>query len=239
MLPFPANSYVKSEVSMKTRTLFTASLVANAVLVGAMTYVCQQMPEPAHQPADARSVVNAGSDGATSLAKPADGSPRFGPVMEILLPKPGKDHRSEMFDLETGRCLTEPDFDFFGRKVKAYVAWMQANGLDISGVVHEGREVFCVCYYMAAVPVDSKLWEAATPAEVLASPELARIHDPKRSVIMPAQAKTDTFVFRTREGATGMLQVLGATADRHSVKIRYKLVQPAVATLAQAGFALP
>ncbi len=224
---------------MKTKTLFAASLVANAVLVGAIAYFYQQISQPNHQSDVAGSVANASFDEPTLLASPVDGGPRFSPVRDAVLARPGKDGRSEILDLETGRRLTEPDFEFFGRNVKAYVAWMHANGLDISGVVHEGREVFCVCYAMAVVPVDAGYWEKATPAGILADPELARIHDPKRSVIMPTQSETDTFIFRTREGATGILQVLGATSDHRSVKIRYKLARPAVATLAQANSTLP
>ena len=55
---------------------------------------------------------------------------------------------------------------------------------------------------------------------------LPQLEPNKITAISPVTDKTDTWLFRTREGARGILQILGQSHDPLGVRIRYKLVQP-------------
>jgi len=211
---------------MRTRMLLCLSALLNVTLLGAVVYVYKQIPEKSYVQPDARVVSHTSAPEEVSLVSPNDSGLRFRPVVVALLPSAESGERPQLFDIETGLRLTEPDYEFFGYNAKANIAWIRTNGLDISGVVNPEGQALCVCYYMAVVPVHPDRWERGTATEVLTDPELAAIHDPKRPVIMPAHHQTDTFLFRTSDGATGILQVPGVTPDRSQVRLRYKLVEP-------------
>ena len=213
---------------MKTKILLVASVFLNIALLGTVALLSKQNPEQNPIPADARIVATSGYAEGVGFTDRTRTAVPFGTVIEALLPAPPEAGRPELLDLETGRRLREPDSEYFAGNARANIAWIRTNGLDISGVVLSGRNFMCICYYMAVVPVNSQRWEQATPAEIIADPELARIRDPKRPFIFPARDKSDTYLFRTAEGTPGILQVVGLTPNNRNVKIRYKLVQAAV-----------
>lgn len=219
---------------MKIKMLLITSLILNVTLLGAVTYLSRQIPDLDAMATDARVVANGSFDAASGSTSPAGLVPRRGTVVETLLPIPREAGRHQLLDIETGRCLTEPDFEDFGRNAKANIAWIRANGLDLSAIAFDETNVMCIGYYLAAIPVAPRLWEEAVLAEIGANPELVAIQDPKRTALMPERCKTDTFLFRTSDGAVGVLQILGATADRRNVRIRYKLAPRALASPAQS-----
>jgi hypothetical protein len=209
---------------MKTKMMLFLSGGLNVALVGALTFIYKQIPDRDFVTANGVLAVKSDRAGGVRSAQSEVAPPRLGAVIETLLPCPKDAQKPELFDFETGRRMTEPDLAAFEFNTRASAAWIRANGLDIAGVNLQSGDSICFGYYLAVVPVAHQLWEAATPAVVPPHPELDAIREPKRPIIAPAQSHTDTFLFRTTEGTTGMLQILGPTEDRRCVKIRYKLL---------------
>lgn len=210
---------------MSVKTLLIGSVALNVALLGAAAYLYQQIPELDSMPSGLPARAAASQQHRVGGTGDAGAGQGFGPVIEALLPGPADGIHSDMLDLETGCRLTEPDFfDHFKGDSRANLAWIRTNGLDISGVVFERRDVFCICYYMAVVPVDPRCWVEATGADVAGDPELGRIHEPKRTSLTLSPNKTDTYMFRTQEGTPGLLRVLGTSDDRRAARICYKLV---------------
>lgn len=211
---------------MKARTFLVLSVSLNLILLGALIYLYRQIPGQTVVLPDIRVSSPAGAGAVSDSASPTAEYPRFGGVVEVVLPDQRKARHPVLFDLETGRHMAEPECKSFGCDATANIAWIRTNSLDIAGFVNSDGHVLCTCYYLAVVPVVSPCWEQMTAAQVLGHSELARITDPKRPVMMPAVQKTDTFLVRTADGTCGVLQVLGATRDLDGVMIRYKLVRP-------------
>ena len=73
--------------------------------------------------------------------------------------------------------------------------------------------------------VENARWETIKSARVVK--ELLRGGDVRTQAELPnRQAIPATFLFKTRQGGRGVLQVVGFTEDLRGMKLRYKLVQP-------------
>jgi hypothetical protein len=103
---------------------------------------------------------------------------------------------------------------------------MERTGLD--AVAGRGelltRGMFCAA-------MENADWDSATPAQLT-----TKLH---QATFLPHSLKPwkngelpSTFAFRTREGGTGILQLLALAPDRPEVTLRYKLLErPAPADL--------
>lgn len=215
---------------MKTKILLLLSVGLNVTLLGATVYLSKQIPEVTYAEADPWILANRGvgtdAPGVTGRAYEI----QVGTVVETVLPTPENGARAEMLDLESGKTILEPPFEFFGSNARANIAWIQANGLDLSGVIIGGSNVMCIGYYLAAVPMPPQIWDEP-PLDPLSNSALAAIHDPKRTVLTYENGKNSTYLFRTAEGTPGILQVLGTTDDLRSVKIRYKLLSAPLSSI--------
>jgi hypothetical protein len=77
-------------------------------------------------------------------------------------------------------------------------------------------------------PLAEPLWESLTPGDALAD-EVLKHGAPGSPVFLSAKGMLpETFLFRTREGGEGVLQIVGFNDNPHGVRIRYKLVQTTV-----------
>jgi len=209
---------------MNTKIILGLSVSFNAALLGALTYVCQQIPEWDILTAKGTWAVNAATAGEVRAAQANDLAPKPGEVIEAVLPETRSGQQRELFDLETGRRMPEPVFDY--GHARESITWIRNSGLDISGLVLQSGKPVCIGFYLAVVPVNHQLWNTITPGDLSAHPELMQMVDAKRPFIVPTEGGTDTFLFRTVEGTTGVLQVRGVTEDGRCVKIRYKLLSP-------------
>jgi len=131
--------------------------------------------------------------------------------------------RPQWLDLETGRCLTEPDSDYFADQPSAQLDWLRTNGLDLVATVYRDGDYCLYPRHMAVAPVDEALWEQATPEAIASHPALRLIPHPVRSSIAPARGQVATYIFRTEEGTFGMLRVLGLDPSLSRLTIHYKL----------------
>ena len=159
----------------------------------------------------------------TALTGP---SGKYGPVIEIVLPAAKAKGAVDILDLETGRALLQPPFEYFNPRADAIVAWIRSNGLDISCFVWPGGGA-CVTYGMTLVAVEGKCWEETTEEALLSNPALAPVgHSPRRLLVL-GNNRPDTYIFRTGEGTLGMLRLVGLSQHGRVVNIRYKLINPA------------
>ena len=112
------------------------------------------------------------------------------------------------------------------------LARIQQDGLDAA---YQTRELnFLANLGMTVVPVNADLWDMANPIRLSSYLEDANEH---RRLPAVAQVPDDfgvthtrswgggppTFLFRTREGAEGLLQVTGFSRDPAGIRLRYKV----------------
>ncbi len=111
-------------------------------------------------------------------------------------------------------------------------AWVASNRIDAVGVwLHAGNGL--KGYGLFAVRQPARAWDQITPAEVQSELRRAKAETngssaTVASMIAPGNLPA-TFLFRTREGGSGLLQITGFTDRPAGVTIRYKLVQDAAA----------
>ena len=76
---------------------------------------------------------------------------------------------------------------------------------------------------MRVVPVGPNDWDRLTPAVFAA--KLSLVQPLPDTSLGRINALPATFLFQTREGGAGILQITGFTDDPRAVKFRYKLAQ--------------
>ncbi|HUT12585.1 MAG TPA: hypothetical protein VMY42_18965 [Thermoguttaceae bacterium] len=146
----------------------------------------------------------------------------FGPVIERVLPTEGPDAQC-FLDLDTGKLHILPE-GIAGNK-DATDAWCLKNGIDIRrGKPVEGAGHFeMLDIKNLQMQMKAACWEESP--QVVAG-NVGRTRRLRR-VLLPYDASTT--LFGTREGSTGVLQIVGPGPDGRGVKIRYKMVEPPVA----------
>jgi hypothetical protein len=156
------------------------------------------------------------SDGLTSAA--------FGPVVERVVEECDSPD-FKWLDLDTGKHFIPPKTT--GEvEDSEHEEWMRQTGADIgggrSGLVARGVG-------FVAIPVMAEFWDAGNAGAV--HDLLAQTHPLGHVVLMPADESESllpaTYLFKTREGGRGLLQITGFTENPRGVKIRYKLAQSA------------
>ncbi len=150
----------------------------------------------------------------------------FNRAFELWLSAPTDGRHGQWLDLETGRCLADPDWEYLVQPFN-YAHWLRSNSLDLSAAVYPDG-----CYWLfprdlAVAPVDAKLWDQATPDNLISHRALRSAPKVSRGLVSPARDQTDTYLFRTEEGSIGILRVLEINRASQEVKIQYELVHPA------------
>jgi len=161
----------------------------------------------------------------------------FGPVHEIFLDNSGN---AAFLDLDSARLL--PDYP--GAR-SDFATWTKQCGVDLAlpklatgkdGVSHfelNGAEVASpeqaapkdgVCSFdLKCARYHNYSWDEMSAAEILQEvSELA----PRLEAAPNDFVLSGTYLFQTREGSIGIMQINLYTAYPRSMKIRYKLVQP-------------
>lgn len=198
---------------MNAKKYFVVAIVLNTVLLAAG--FCGHLPSQNQAGEAANDVAIAASIGAGG---------KFGPVREIVLPGTTT-HEPEILDLETGRFTRHEPLERFKFRAPAIMAWIRSKGLDISCNVWSSGAA-CVTYDMNIVAVNGKCWDELREDELISNPALAPGRHAPRRLLVLGRNRPDTYIFRTGEGALGMLQIVGMSQDGRGVKIRYKLIEP-------------
>ena len=166
----------------------------------------------------------------TQKASPThDGSLSFSPLIERTLNDSSAQAGNNCIDLDTGKVGTLPK-----PANKADSNWMLTNRIDafpeMDGTATEG---LMGTGGMVAQQIGNDRWETIRPDEILAAtiglkPDFRRgIALVDAAAVVGEPSLPVTFVFRTRDGAMGVLQVLSHTGNPPGVKLRYKLAQGA------------
>ncbi len=158
----------------------------------------------------------------TTTGLQAEASPRvFGEVMERVVYDDGVG-RDFFIDLDSGR-LSSPPPGLNPENQDAVLLWAEMEGVDAMG--ETGASVRgLVGFGLKVRPIPSERWATISAAEVVADAAL-RETVAGTYTFMSAKGETpETFLFETREGSRGVLQITGFTDDPRGVRIRYKLV---------------
>jgi uncharacterized protein (TIGR03067 family) len=166
----------------------------------------------------------------------------FGPVIERLILHPGDSRTNDVLDLDTGKFLVAPPevddllrvrFDEVTkstRPVEPIIRWARSSGADLT-LAMTSPDVALVLYEGLISPAGS--FATTEPGEVL-SIATETLHrrggydkpiPPMWMFQRPGPPHgDDAFVFRTREGSVGLLQIVGSKEKPRSATIRYKLL---------------
>ncbi len=149
----------------------------------------------------------------------------FGPVIERVVSGEG-DANKRFIDFDTGKLFAASEF--FGAKVEPSPEetrhWQQRTGIDAVGDTSPAIRGL-VGFDLVAVPVVSTEWANARPDGLGYWLEMGRAGTP--AVMSGKGELPQTYIVKTREGRTGILQITGFTDNPRGVKIRYKLAQAA------------
>ena len=185
-----------------------------------------------------------------SAAAPAQ-KPSFGPVLERTLQQ-FKHGQESFLDLDTGQLLTPPDyvgllfaegddFEAIKKQLRASGAdaerirkWFQESGADLMGagsVMPDGQPGLTLFGGFLESMTGDRQFGQLEAAEVMGQVDRTQAGvwtvQFRPWAVPGAGAQWDSFLFRTREGGMGALQVLGSVDDPGGVRIRYKLVAAA------------
>jgi tRNA A-37 threonylcarbamoyl transferase component Bud32 len=112
---------------------------------------------------------------------------------------------------------------------------IRSNGYDLVAAISSRQLPVLTGLDIVIAPLPTNTWDSTTPADVVQSWALMQT-EPKQTWKFGAPpGKPDTFIFQTRQGGKGLLQILGITGDGCGVKLRYKLVQIKQATATTAS----
>src|SRR5579862_8247383 len=149
----------------------------------------------------------------------------FSPVQERMLPfNPQPNALFGWLDLDSGRVLTNSTLDWQSR---SSYDWIRAHGLDVVTTPSAKHFPTLLGIDMIIAPAPTNGWDMVTPADVIHDWPLLQAEPQQQKVFSAIPGQTDTFIFQTREGGKGVLQIPGFAGDSRGVKVRYKLVRPA------------
>jgi hypothetical protein len=129
-------------------------------------------------------------------------------------------------DVETASLLTPPS----GEDMLSF-RWFRVNGIDFAGIVlPDFRSLHCIGSQM--VPVANELWDIATVDLLKESLKVTSAESPLFIETERRLIKDElpvTYVFHTREGSIGILQILKVEV-RQAIDVRYKILAFGVET---------
>ena len=155
-------------------------------------------------------------------------APAFGPVVERVVADSKAPFQSDaerakalmMIDFDTGSLLAGPAA-VWAQNTDVQKSWMQTNGVDALGAILQANGLVCLDMKVAAVP--ASVWDETSALAV--SSQLAGVKAQETVVLSGQEGLLSTWLFQTREGGKGILQITGLSDNPYGVKIRYKLVQ--------------
>jgi serine/threonine protein kinase len=227
--------------SFKAANIQTAIIVFAELLL--LFYVCDRAVH--HRFSTHEAAQQAPKQAISQIVPPRQYVAGFGPVVECVvdMAKPGG------YDLDNGRFIEVPLKDYTNG-----VGWMQSFGKDLIVSYLTGpnaiEHIRLSFVDMKPAEVEECYW-SKSPDEILndtrftvmrvATAEQASSTKTKLWV-WPSRnprdvSDTPTYLFETREGGMGVLQITGLTENPDGVKIRYKLIRGLNSTAPQAAAA--
>jgi type II secretory pathway pseudopilin PulG len=159
----------------------------------------------------------------------------FGPVIERILNDPDDDPRNSFLDLDTGTVFDDPvppptgnmsvemRIGFTIGAMDSLLRAIRERRVDLVGDASGNSLAGCD---LVALPVASEQFDSALTDTILwRQNETALTNAGEDFVTLHATNTPATWLFKTREGGSGILQITGFTENPRGVKLRYKLVQ--------------
>jgi len=131
--------------------------------------------------------------------------PTFGPVIEVELKDVEESTDAGLIDFDSGNIVPTPEIE---EDSKAF-EWMRVKGVDAWH--NEGYKLGSVLYGldMAFVPLTDIRFEDASPEKIIYGVGLESVHT--HSKIIAGGERPRIYIFKTREGGMGILQILEIT----------------------------
>jgi hypothetical protein len=169
----------------------------------------------------------------------------FGPLIELEVPddRPGA---AFIVDLDTARFFSPPS-KLWERGQRGDFAeikkWITSKGIDAFG---EGGDDGLIGHDMIARPIDGPVaWrfpDVPVQLTIRLIDQMVVLGDPGTPISLNAKGGVGpraTYLFKTREGAGGVLQIVGWDSSSQSVSVRYLLLrddaEPAAETRPQSS----
>jgi serine/threonine protein kinase len=143
------------------------------------------------------------------------------PRERVLLGASPTNSLRDWLDLDSGIIARNESREW---ETRAGHDWITNTGFDMVAAVSSHQIPVLTGFDIVNVPLPVNSWDSVTPADVVQSWALQQTEPKQTCTISGSPGKPDTFLFQTREGGKGILQIMGVTEDGRSVKIRYKLV---------------
>lgn len=154
---------------------------------------------------------------ADTLGVPFNPTFTLGPEVEVTVRHSGE---NSMIDFDTGKLFTPPNFD----GTEDPFAWTMRNGIDASGG-NQGEVRGLIGLDIILHPMPNETWENAVATDAF-NLDALQFGKPGNPWYVSAKGNLPaTWIFKTREGGLGILQILGFEDDEpRGVKIRYRMV---------------
>jgi hypothetical protein len=148
----------------------------------------------------------------------------FAPVMELVIPLDGATVGMFFIDFETGKIITPPPAMPLRNETVGY-AWMVEQGVDANAQEKTtGQKLWGRgSVFTEVVP---EHWDTITAEQVIRAIGIGHLNG--QATVRSPDAVPATFLFKTREGGMGVLQIVGFTDEAdgpRGVDIRYKMVK--------------
>lgn len=153
----------------------------------------------------------------------------FGPVVEREITVKQERTGRCLIDLDTGDLFARPDLPP-GTSSDRRLEWFRSRGIDAAASGSATRSGL-KGLELTVKHIAPERWDKMTPEQLLA--QLTDVQPRLKTYLFagtdvattrPVRDLGATYAFRTREGGTGLLQIVGPTDDARGVKIRYKML---------------
>jgi len=159
-----------------------------------------------------------GGGGGSATSAGRDPVPlEFGPVIVRTLSDADPATDPFVIDLDNGRTLTPPP------RMRLADSWFAQNGIDAVVATKPGIQGL-IGLNLRVHQVPPEQWDYPTPASLAG--QIAAVPTAAQSVMSSRGSLPATYLFQTREGGFGVLQITRFTDNPRSVEIRYRLAQP-------------
>ena len=196
------------------------------------------------------------TDGASPAPSPAPAivqNPTFGPVVERVVMDIDDNPMQACLNFRNGEWRYPTDHDLENRvrlfakdatlelkdPDQALYGWIKDNGVDLIGCTSEtGGEFKLLLHDQVACRIDdnNETFDSIQPGQVIqfpnspsAFPKLPAIEVQRIGWDKKAVGFSHPIIFRTHDGAAGVMEILGSSQNPPGIKIRYKLVRDEVA----------
>ena len=197
--------------------VLSAPTIASAIPSGQCQVLVGALPPGA---------VNEIVDCLNRTAPPTVGAGSFSSMYEKILPcQPQPNPLFGWLALDSGTIMTNSTLDWQSRTGSR---WIRTNGLDVVTTESSKNVPMLLGFDLVVARLPTNGWDMVTAADVIHNWTLMRQEHRQEQIIGALPDGSDTFLFQTREGGSGLLQITGFTEDPPGVKIRYKLVRSTI-----------